>query len=170
MNRVTDLEEISGHGIVAKVDGVSVAIGNDKLMDKLGIEHEECEHVGTVLHVALDNVYSGHIVIADEIKENSKEAIAALKAAGVEKLVMLTGDAENVAKSVAAEVGLTDYRAQLLPADKVNCVEELLAECTGNKRLAFVGDGINDAPVLSDRKSTRLNSSHPTTSRMPSSA
>ena len=149
MNRVTDLEEISGHGIVAKVDGVSVAIGNDKLMNKLGIEHEDCEHVGTILHVALDGVYSGHIVIADEIKENSKEAMAALKAAGVEKLVMLTGDAENVAKSVAAEVGLTDYRAQLLPADKVSCVEELLKECTGNKRLAFVGDGINDAPVLS---------------------
>ena len=149
MNRVTDLEEISGHGIVAKVDGVSVAIGNDKLMDRLGIEHEECEHVGTVLHVALDGVYSGHIVIADEIKPNSKEAMAALKAAGVEKLVMLTGDAENVAKSVAAEVGLTDYRAELLPADKVSCVEALLKECTGNKRLAFVGDGINDAPVLS---------------------
>ena len=149
MKRVTDLEEISGHGIVAKVDGVSVAIGNDKLMERLGIEHEECEHVGTVLHVALDGVYSGHIVIADEIKENSKEAMAALKSAGVEKLVMLTGDAENVAKSVAKEVGLTDYRAQLLPADKVSCVEELLKECTGNKRLAFVGDGINDAPVLS---------------------
>ena len=149
MNRVTDLEEISGHGIVAKVDGVSVAIGNDKLMHKLGIEHEDCDHVGTILHVALDGVYSGHIVIADEIKENSKEAMAALKAAGVEKLVMLTGDAENVAKSVASEVGLTDYRAQLLPADKVSCVEELLKECTGNKRLAFVGDGINDAPVLS---------------------
>jgi Cd2+/Zn2+-exporting ATPase len=148
MNRVTDLEEISGHGIVAKVDGISVAIGNDKLMERLGIEHEECEHVGTVLHVALDGVYSGHIVIADEIKENSKETMAALKAAGVEKLVMLTGDAENVAKSVASEVGLTDYRAQLLPADKVSCVEELLKECTGNKRLAFVGDGINDAPVL----------------------
>ncbi|MBO4819739.1 MAG: cadmium-translocating P-type ATPase [Firmicutes bacterium] len=149
MNRVADLEEISGHGIVAKVDGIAVAVGNDKLMDKLGIEHEECEHVGTVLHVALDNVYSGHIVIEDEIKPNAKEAMVALKAAGVEKLVMLTGDAENVAKSVAAEVGLTDYRAQLLPADKVSCVEELLKECTGNKRLAFVGDGINDAPVLS---------------------
>ncbi len=149
LSRVTDLEEISGHGIVAKVDGVTVAIGNDKLMHKLGIEHEDCEHVGTVLHVVLDGVYSGHIVIADEIKENSKEAMAALKASGVEKLVMLTGDAENVAKSVAKEVGLTDYRAQLLPADKVSCVEELLKECTGNKRLAFVGDGINDAPVLS---------------------
>ncbi len=149
MERVADVEEISGHGIVAKVDGISVAIGNDKLMHKLGIEHEDCEHVGTVLHAALDGVYSGHIVIADEIKENSKEAMAALKAAGVEKLIMLTGDAENVAKSVAAEVGLTDYRAQLLPADKVSCVEELLKECIGNKRLAFVGDGINDAPVLS---------------------
>ncbi len=148
-SRVTDVEEISGHGIVAKVDGVPVAIGNDKLMDRLGIVHEECEHVGTILHAAVNGEYSGHIVIADEIKENSKAAIAALKKAGVERAVMLTGDAENVAKKVAAEVGLTEYRAQLLPADKVSCVEELLASCSGNRRLAFVGDGINDAPVLS---------------------
>jgi Cd2+/Zn2+-exporting ATPase len=149
-SRVTDLEEISGHGISAKMDGVSVAVGNDKLMVKLGIDYEPCdEHVGTVLHVAVDGAYCGHIVISDEIKETSKAAMEALRKAGVEKTVMLTGDAEKVAAKVAAEVGLTDYRAQLLPADKVSCVEELLKECSGNKRLAFVGDGINDAPVLS---------------------
>ncbi len=149
-SRVTDLEEISGHGIRAKMDGTEVAVGNDKLMAKLGVDYEPCdEHVGTVLHVALDGAYCGHIVIADEIKETSKAAMEALRKAGVEKTVMLTGDAEKVAEKVAAEVGLTDYRAQLLPADKVACVEELLKECTGNKRLAFVGDGINDAPVLS---------------------
>ena len=148
-SRVTDVEELSGHGITAKVDGIPVAIGNDKLMDRLGIVHEECEHVGTIRHAAVNGEYSGHIVIADEIKENSKAAIAALKKAGVERAVMLTGDAESVAKKVAAEVGLTEYRAQLLPADKVSCVEELLASCSGNRRLAFVGDGINDAPVLS---------------------
>ena len=148
-SRVTDLEEISGHGVKAKVDGIPVAIGNDKLMDRLGITFEECVHVGTLLHVAVDGIYSGHIVISDEIKENSKEAVAALKRAGVERAVMLTGDAESVAQKVAQEVGLTEYRAQLLPADKVTCVEELLKECSGNRRLAFVGDGINDAPVLS---------------------
>ncbi|MBR4703636.1 MAG: cadmium-translocating P-type ATPase [Oscillospiraceae bacterium] len=148
-SRVTEVEEISGHGIVAKVDGIPVAIGNDKLMDRLGIVHEDCEHVGTILHAAVNGEYSGHIVIADEIKDNSKAAIAALKKAGVERAVMLTGDAESVAKKVASEVGLTEYRAQLLPADKVTCVEELLSSCTGNRRLAFVGDGINDAPVLS---------------------
>ena len=148
-SRVTEVEEISGHGIVAKVDGIPVAIGNDKLMDRLGIVHEDCEHVGTILHAVVNGEYSGHIVIADEIKDNSKAAIAALKKAGVERAVMLTGDAESVAKKVASEVGLTEYRAQLLPADKVTCVEELLSSCTGNRRLAFVGDGINDAPVLS---------------------
>ena len=148
-NRVTELEEISGHGVTAKVDGIQVAIGNDKLMDRLGIVFEECAHVGTLLHVAVNGSYCGHIVISDEIKENSKEAIAALKRAGVERAVMLTGDAESVAQKVAQEVGLTEYRAQLLPADKVSCVEELLKDCTGSQRLAFVGDGINDAPVLS---------------------
>ena len=148
-SRVTEVEEISGHGIVAKVDGIPVAIGNDKLMDRLGIVHEDCEHVGTILHAAVNGEYSGHIVIADEIKASSKAAVAALKKAGVERAVMLTGDAESVAKKVASEVGLTEYRAQLLPADKVSCVEELLSSCTGNQRLAFVGDGINDAPVLS---------------------
>ena len=148
-SRVTDVQEISGHGIIAKVDGKEVAIGNEKLMNKIGADYHECHHVGTIIHVALEGVYCGHIVIADELKEHSKEAMAELKKAGVEKTVMLTGDAESVAKKVAEEVGLTDYRAQLLPADKVTCVEELLKECTGSKRLAFVGDGINDAPVLS---------------------
>ena len=149
-SRVTDLTEISGHGITAKLDGVSVAIGNDKLMAKLNIVYEPCdEHVGSVLHMAVDGAYCGHIVISDELKEHSKEAMAELKKAGVRKTVMLTGDARNVAEKVAAEVGLTDFRAELLPADKVSCVEELLKECTGNDHLAFVGDGINDAPVLS---------------------
>ena len=147
--RVTDVQEISGHGIIAKVDGEEVAIGNEKLMRKIGAEFHECHHVGTIIHVALNGEYCGHIVIADELKEHSKEAMRELKKAGVEKTVMLTGDAESVAKKVAEEVGLTDYRAELLPADKVSCVEELLRECTGSKRLAFVGDGINDAPVLS---------------------
>ena len=147
--RVTDLEEISGHGIVAKVDGVDVAIGNEKLMNRLGIAFQYCHHTGTVLHMAVAGQYAGHIVIADELKEHSREAMAQLKQAGIEKTVMLTGDTEEVAAAVAKEVGLTDYRAGLLPQDKVACVEELLKECTGNRRLAFVGDGINDAPVLS---------------------
>ena len=149
MERVTELEEISGHGITARVDGTPVAVGNDRLMERLGIRHEECFHAGTVLHVAVDGRYSGHIVIADQLKETSARAMEELRRAGVEKTVMLTGDTETVAKQVAAAVGLTDYRAGLLPADKVACVEELLRECTGRRKLAFVGDGINDAPVLS---------------------
>ncbi len=148
-SRVTDLQEISGHGIMAKVDGKNVAIGNEKMMKKVGVEAHTCHHTGTIIHIAIDGEYCGHIVISDELKPTSKEAMAELKHAGVEKTVMLTGDAEAVAKKVAAEVGLTDYRAELLPADKVTAVEELLAECKGGKRLAFVGDGINDAPVLS---------------------
>ena len=148
-SRVTDVKEISGHGIQAKVDGRDVAIGNEKMMKLVGAESHPCHHVGTIIHVAMDGKYCGHIVITDELKENSREAMRQLKAAGVEKTVMLTGDAEAVAKKVAEEVGLTDYRAELLPADKVSAVEDLLKECTGNKRLAFVGDGINDAPVLS---------------------
>ena len=148
-NRVTDVQEISGHGIIAKVDGKEVAIGNEKLMTKIGADWHPCSHVGTIIHVALDSAYCGHIVIADELKEHSAEAMAELKRAGVRKTVMLTGDAKSVAEKVAAEVGLTDFRAELLPADKVSCVEELLKECSGNDRLAFVGDGINDAPVLS---------------------
>ncbi len=148
-NRVTDVEEISGHGIKAKVDGHDIAIGNEKLMKLIGAECIPCHHVGTIIHVAVDGVYHGHIVITDELKENSKEAMQQLRKAGVEKTVMLTGDAESVAKKVAEEVGLTDYRAELLPADKVTAVEDLLKEYEGtNKRLAFVGDGINDAPVL----------------------
>lgn len=147
--RVSDIQEISGHGIIAKVDGEDVAIGNEKMMKHVGVEAAHCHHVGTIIHVALNGEYAGHIVISDELKENSKEAMAELKKAGVEKTVMLTGDAKSVAEKVAAQVGLTDFRAELLPADKVTAVEELLKECTGNKRLAFVGDGINDAPVLS---------------------
>lgn len=147
--RVTDIKEISGHGVTVKIDGVDVAVGNEKLMKMLGVEHIDCHHVGTIVHVAVDGAYCGHIVISDELKETSKQAMSELRRAGVEKTVMLTGDAESVAKKVAEEVGLTDYRAELLPADKVNCVEELLRECSGSKKLAFVGDGINDAPVLS---------------------
>ncbi|MBO4360599.1 MAG: cadmium-translocating P-type ATPase [Eubacteriaceae bacterium] len=148
-SRVTDVQEISGHGIIAKVDGDEVAIGNDKLMTKVGTEAIECHHVGTIIHVAINGEYCGHIVIFDELKDNSKEAMQALRKVGVQKTVMLTGDAEAVAKKVADDVGITEYRSQLLPADKVTCVEELLKECGEGHRLAFVGDGINDAPVLS---------------------
>ncbi len=147
--RVTGIEEISGHGIKAKVDGRNVAIGNEKMMKLVGAESHPCHHVGTIIHVAIDGEYYGHIVITDELKEHSKEAMQQLKKAGVEKTIMLTGDAESVAKKVAEEVGLTDYRAELLPADKVTAVEGLLKDYAGtNKKLAFVGDGINDAPVL----------------------
>ncbi len=148
LSRVTDIEEISGHGVVARVDGMKIALGNDKLMDRLGVAHEECFHVGTMLHAAIDGVYSGHIVIADELKENSRRAMAELRRAGVAKTVMLTGDAESVAKKVAEDLGISDYRAELLPADKVNIVEELIGESKKGAKLAFVGDGINDAPVL----------------------
>ncbi len=148
-SRVSGLEEISGYGIIAKVDDHDVAVGNEKLMTRVGVEANPCHHVGTIIHVALDGAYAGHIVISDELKPNSKEAMRQLKKAGVEKTVMLTGDAKSVAEKVAAEVGLTDFRAELLPADKVTAVEGLLKECTGSRRLAFVGDGINDAPVLS---------------------
>ena len=147
--RVTELQEISGHGVACKVDGVDVAVGNEKLMNRLGVPFRHCHHVGTIIHMAVAGQYAGHIVIADELKEHAREAMAELRRAGIEKTVMLTGDAEVVAKQVAADVGLTDYRAELLPQDKVACVEALLKECAGKKRLAFVGDGINDAPVLS---------------------
>ena len=147
-SRVTDVQEISGHGIIAKVDGHDVAIGNEKMMIREGVEYHPCSHTGTIIHMALDHEYAGHIVISDELKPTSKDAIAALGRAGVEKTVMLTGDAKAVADKVAKEVGVTDYRAELLPADKVDAIEELLNECSGNKKLAFVGDGINDAPVL----------------------
>ncbi len=147
--RVTDVQEISGHGITAKVDNDDVAIGNEKMMRKVGVEPIQCHHVGTIIHVAVNGEYYGHIVISDELKPTSKEAMKQLRSAGVKKTVMLTGDAKSVAEKVAEEVGVTDFRAELLPADKVNAVEELLKECTGSDRLAFVGDGINDAPVLS---------------------
>ena len=148
-SRVDDVQEISGHGITAKVDGDEVAIGNEKMMKKVGVEPIRCHHVGTIIHVAVNGEYYGHIVISDELKPTSKEAMKQLKAAGVKKTVMLTGDAKSVAEKVAEEVGVTDFRAELLPSDKVDAVEGLLKECTGNDRLAFVGDGINDAPVLS---------------------
>ncbi|MBQ2061921.1 MAG: cadmium-translocating P-type ATPase [Oscillospiraceae bacterium] len=148
-DRVSDVREISGHGITAVVDGHSIAVGNERLMNLLGVSFSPCFHVGTIIHVAVDGAYSGHIVISDELKEHSRLTVEQLHRSGVEKTVMLTGDTESVAQKVAADVGLTDYRSELLPADKVACVEQLLADCRGRKKLAFVGDGINDAPVLS---------------------
>ena len=147
-SRVTDIEEISGHGITATVDGHAVAAGNSKLMAKLGIEYHDCHCVGTIIHMAVDGQYAGHIVISDVVKPHSKEAIAQLKKAGVAKIVMLTGDAKRVAESVAAELGVDEVRSELLPADKVAQVEKLLAAKGKHEQLAFVGDGINDAPVL----------------------
>ena len=147
-SRVTNIEEISGHGITATVDGHAVAAGNSKLMAKLGIEYHDCHCVGTIIHMAVDGQYAGHIVISDVVKPHSKEAIAQLKKAGVAKTVMLTGDAKRVAESVAAELGVDEVRSELLPADKVAQVEKLLAAKGKHEQLAFVGDGINDAPVL----------------------
>ena len=147
-DRVTDIQEISGHGVEAVVDGHKVAAGNDKLMTRLGIPFNECHSVGTIIHMAVDGQYAGHIVISDVVKPHSKAAIAALKRAGVEKTVMLTGDAKRVADEVAAELGVDEVRSELLPGDKVAEVEKLLARKSGKARLAFVGDGINDAPVL----------------------
>ena len=148
-NRVTDIEEISGHGVVAKVDGITVAAGNEKLMEKLGISYVSCSHVGTIVYLALDGKYAGHILISDVIKPHAKEAIKELKKAGVTKTVMLTGDRKNVADAVASELGIKEVYSELLPADKVTKVEELLANKEEKDKLAFVGDGINDAPVLS---------------------
>ena len=148
-NRVTDVEEIGGNGIIAKVDGTVVAVGNDKLMKRIGVEYKDCHHVGTVVHVAVDNKYVGHILISDVIKPTSKDAIKALHKAGVAKTVMLTGDAKRVADEVAKELCIDEVHSELLPADKVACVEELLAAKGEREKLAFVGDGINDAPVLS---------------------
>ena len=145
LSRVSDVEEISGHGVVGKVDGKTVAAGNMKLMDRLGIKSHDCHSVGTIIHVAYDGSYVGHIVISDVVKPDSKAAISALKAAGVQKTVMLTGDAQGIAANVAAELGIDEYHAGLLPEDKVRMVERLLE---GGNKLAFVGDGINDAPVL----------------------
>ncbi|HIU76867.1 MAG TPA: cadmium-translocating P-type ATPase [Candidatus Pelethocola excrementipullorum] len=147
-SRVTDIQEISGNGVVAKVDGTEVAAGNDKLMDHLGIPYKNCHAVGTIIHMAIDGKYAGHIVISDIVKPHSKEAIRALKKAGVHKIVMLTGDAKKVASQVADALGLDDVYSELLPADKVNKVEDLLRIKPVKAKLAFVGDGINDAPVL----------------------
>ena len=148
-SRVTDIEEVSGRGILAKVDGVSVAAGNHKLMEQLGIDFIDCHSVGTIIHMAVDGKYAGHIVISDVVKPNSKKTIEALHRAGVTKTVMLTGDAKKVADSVAKELGVDEVYADLLPADKVEKVEALLSQQSGKAKLAFVGDGINDAPVLS---------------------
>ena len=147
-SRVTDIEELSGHGITATVDGHAVAAGNSKLMKKLGIEYHDCHSTGTIIHMAVDGQYAGHIVISDIVKPHSKEALEQLKRAGVQKTVMLTGDAKRVADSVAAELGVDEVRSELLPGDKVAEVEKLLAAKGKNEMLAFVGDGINDAPVL----------------------
>jgi len=148
LGRVSDVTEYSGEGVVAVVDGKQVAAGNLRLMKRLGITAEDCHKVGTVVHIALDGEYAGHILIADELKGSASEAMKALAKAGVRRTVMLTGDKENVAQAVASEVGISEYHAGLLPADKVGHVEKLLASSTEKDRLAFVGDGINDAPVL----------------------
>ena len=148
-SRVTDIEEISGNGVMAKVDGILVAAGNAKLMKKLGISYQDCHQVGTVVHLAIDGKYAGHILISDILKPHAKEAIRELKKAGVTKTVMLTGDAKNVAEQVASELGIEEVYSELLPADKVTKVEELLEKKSAKEKLAFVGDGINDAPVLS---------------------
>lgn len=148
-SRVTDVEEISGNGVTAKVDGISVAAGNAKLMERLGIDYQECHHVGTIVHMAVNGEYSGHILISDILKPNAKAAIQSLKHAGITKTVMLTGDAKNVAEQVAKELDISEVYSELLPADKVTKVEELLQQKGEKEKLAFVGDGINDAPVLS---------------------
>lgn len=148
-NRMTDIEEIGGNGVTAKVDGILVAAGNVKLMKKLGISYMDCHSVGTIVHMAVDGKYAGHILISDLIKPHAAQAIAELKRAGVKKTVMLTGDAKNVAEQVAEELGIQEVHSELLPADKVAKVEELLKQKTEKEKLAFVGDGINDAPVLS---------------------
>ena len=148
-SRVSDVEEISGNGVTAKVDGIFVAAGNAKLMKRMGVEYKDCHSVGTVVHMAVNGVYAGHILISDMIKPHAKEAIGELKKAGVTKTVMLTGDAKNVGEQVARELGIGEVYTELLPADKVSIVEKLLEQKSGKEKLAFVGDGINDAPVLS---------------------
>lgn len=146
--RVTDIRELSGHGILAKVDGREIAAGNEKLMQQLGVEYKECHSVGTIIHMAVDGKYEGHIVIADLVKPNAKEAVARLKKAGVRKTIMLTGDTKAVAEQVARSLGIDEVYSGLLPGDKVTKVEEILAQKSEQEKLAFVGDGINDAPVL----------------------
>ena len=148
-SRVSDIQEISGNGIIAKVDGIEIAAGNDKLMTHLNIPYINCHQTGTIIHMAINGTYAGHIVISDIVKPHSQAAIAALKASGVEKTVMLTGDAKKVANQVASSLGIDEVYSELLPADKVEKVEELLRMKLGKAKLAFVGDGINDAPVLS---------------------
>ena len=148
-SRVTDIQELSGHGVTAVVDGHPVAAGNSKLMEQLGIPYHDCHSVGTIIHMAVDGQYAGHIVISDVVKPHAKEAVEALHKAGVEKTVMLTGDAKKVADAVAAELGVDEVHSELLPGDKVDKVESLLALQSGKAKLAFVGDGVNDAPVLS---------------------
>ena len=148
-SRVSDIQELSGNGIIAKVDGLEVAAGNAKLMERLHIPYIDCHQTGTIIHMAINGAYAGHIVISDVLKPNAQAAVAALKTAGVEKTVMLTGDAQKVGQQVAAELGINTVYSELLPADKVAKVEELLAAQSGKAKLAFVGDGINDAPVLS---------------------
>ena len=147
-SRVSDIQEISGGGVIARVDGHTVAAGNDKLMDRIGVGFIPCRSVGTIIHMAIDGGYAGHIVISDVVKPTSAEAIRKLKAAGVRKTVMLTGDSRKVADKVAAELGIDEVYSELLPADKVAKVEELISGKHGRDKLAFVGDGINDAPVL----------------------
>ena len=146
--RLSEVEEIAGQGIRARVEDKVVCVGNTKMMDAIGAEWHDCHHIGTIIHVAIDGVYAGHIVINDKIKDDSAEAISALKALGVSRTVMLTGDRKEVGEDVAQKLGLTEYHAELLPADKVQHVERLLQKKPEGKFLAFVGDGINDAPVL----------------------
>ncbi len=148
-SRVTDIQELGGCGVMAKVDGVEVAAGNGRLMERLNIPYQECRSVGTIVHMAVGGAYAGHIVISDVVKPKAKEAIAALKKAGVEKTVMLTGDIKKVADQVAASLGIDEVKSDLLPADKVACLETLLQNKADRAKVAFVGDGINDAPVLS---------------------
>ena len=148
-SRVTNVQEISGNGVIATVDGMEIAAGNDKLMDRLNVQYISCHQVGTIIHMAIDGKYAGHIVISDIVKPHAKEAIESLHRAGVDKTVMLTGDARAVAQQVAGELGIDEYYSELLPADKVSKVEQLLEKRPAKAKLAFVGDGINDAPVLS---------------------
>lgn len=148
-SRIKDVLELSGKGITAVIDGKKICTGNDKLMDSIGVKWHPCHHIGTTVHVAIDGVYAGHIVISDEVKSDAKQAIASLKQSGIRKTVMLTGDSEKVGNAVGKSLGLDEIHAQLLPANKVMCVEKLLNEKSPKGKLAFVGDGINDAPVLS---------------------
>ena len=147
-NRVMDAQEMSGNGVTARIDGVMVAVGNAKLMERIGVAYETCHSVGTIVHIAVNGEYAGHILISDRIKKNAKQAITDLKKCGVHRTIMLTGDRKNVAEDVAAKLGISEVHSELLPADKVAKVEELLELKAKNEKLAFVGDGINDAPVL----------------------